>query len=136
MLNLYLLKLDNYINKFEYPFGSIYCYGNYVIDNLHENAVIDNAIAKSILTDIQEYYKNKPIVYISDRTYPYKIDINNYKLIDVKKLIGIAIVGQNKKSRDRAASEQALYPGSFVYFDEMESAISWAKSFERSGAVG
>ena len=82
--------------------------------------------------DIHEYYRGKKVVYISNRPIFRDIDSSIYKLINPKKLIGIAIVGKGQKLREQASIEQSMYSGSFSFFENMNSAISWAKSFVRS----
>ncbi len=129
------MEFSNHIKEFVYPFGKVYCYENYVIGNINESIKkVDTAIAKKILEDIHNYYSGKKIVYISNRSFSHDIDPSVYKLVNPKKLIGIAIVGKGQKQRDQASSEQPLYSGSFGFFENMDSAISWAQSFLRSAA--
>ncbi len=126
------MGFSDYIKKFDYSFGVVYYYENYVIADLKENAKVDNAVSKMILRDIHEFYKSTKVVYISNRQFLYDIDPSVYKLINPKKLIGIAIVGKGSEIRKRASVEQSLYSGSFSFFENMDSAISWAKSFVKS----
>ena len=136
MLNSDYLKFTGYSHKFEYGFGTVFCFDHYVIGDLLGNAVVNTAIAKTILQDIKDFYGNNRIVYISNRQFSRSVDPVVYKLVDQKKLIGIAIVAEGKQQRSQAASEQALYSGSFGFFSNLESAISWAQSFVKSAATG
>lgn len=128
------MGFTDYIKKQEYPFGVIYYYDNYVIADLNEDAKVNTMVSKQILKDLHEFYKSTKVVYISNRQFLYDIDPSVYKLVNPKKLIGIAIVGNGPELRQRASSEQVLYEGSFSFFDNMDSAISWAKSFVRSAS--
>lgn len=100
------------------------------------DTVISTDIAKIILKDVHDFYGSNGVVYISNRNISFKIDPGNYKLVNAKKLIGIAIVGYGEEVRNQAFMEQSLYPGSFGFFDNLESAVSWAQSFAKSKATG
>lgn len=115
--------------RFEYTFGSMHCYGSYVISQLNFDIVVTNEVAMRMLTDVSEYYKKKKIVFISNREFGHSVDPKVYKLVNTSTIIGIAIVGKSQEQKIQAATEQSLYNGSFGYFNNIESAIEWAKSF-------
>lgn len=115
--------------QFEYTFGSIHCYGSYVVSQLNLDIVVNNEIAMRMLTDVSDYYKKKKIVFISNREFGHSVDPKVYKLVNSSTIIGIAIVGKSKEQKIQAATEQSLYNGSFGYFNNIDSAIEWAKSF-------
>lgn len=123
------LDFTNHNYKLEYPFGIIYCYDSYVIGQLNPDTVVTNEIAQRMLTDINNHYQKKKIVFISNRELGHSVDPKVYKLVDLKTTIGIAIVGKTKEQKIQATTEQSLYNGSFGFFDNMESAVEWAKSF-------
>ncbi|GAL00159.1 hypothetical protein JCM19314_413 [Nonlabens ulvanivorans] len=54
-----------------------------------------------------------------------------YKLVNPKKLVGIAIVSPHENEIERAVEEQQLYSGSFSLFKNVESAIAWANTFQK-----
>ena len=114
----------------------MYCFENYVIADLNKNSVIDTSAAHSMLNDVNNFYGNSKVVFVSNRQFSNDVDPEVYKLVDHKKLVGIAIVGSGQQQRVQAANEQALYSGSFGFFENLESAISWAQSFIKSKATG
>lgn len=116
--------------RYEYDFGYMYCYANYVIGQVHKDIVVTNEIAMRMLTDINDYYKKKKIIFISNREFGHSVDPKVYQLVNSKTLVGIAIVGKSKEQKIQAAQEQSLYNGSFGYFNHIDSAIEWAKSFD------
>jgi hypothetical protein len=130
------VKLTGYHKIFEYSFGNLFCFENYVVGSLIGSSHVNSKMAKTILNDINDYYGNNKIVYISNRQFAIDIDPAIYKLVNPKKIVGIAIVGTGKEQRIQAASEQALYSGSFSFFNTIESAISWAQSFVGTKAAG
>lgn len=130
------MTLQGYSNKFEYDFGNLYCFENYAVGDLKDNATVDTTTAKAILKDIAEYYAGAKMVYISNREFPHDVDPKVYKLVDYKKMVGIAIVAVGEHQKVQAASEQALYKGSFGFFSTLESAISWSQSFVQTKKAG
>jgi hypothetical protein len=130
------MELKGFINKFEYQFGEVLCFDNYVIGNLSGSNIVNTSIAETIINDINNYYGNRKIVYISNRMFAHNVDPQVYKLVNPDKMIGIAIVGHGATMRDQAIIEQGLYAGSFSFFESMESAVSWAQSFLDAKAVG
>ncbi|PQJ19096.1 MULTISPECIES: thymidylate synthase [Nonlabens] len=119
----------NYFKKYEYPNAELLCYDNYVIGKVHEGATVDTELAMRMLTDVNESYKDKKVIFISNRQFGYSVDPKVYKLVNPKKLIGIAIVGHTKEQKIQATIEQTLYSGSFGFFDSLDKAIAWAHSF-------
>ena len=110
----------------------MYCYDSYVIGRLNSGIKVDNEIAMRMLTDINDRYGKEKIVFISNREFGHEVDPAVYKLINAKTMIGTAIIGTTKEQRIQAATEQSLYNGSFGYFNNLESAVEWAKSFTKS----
>lgn len=107
----------------------MYCYENYVIGNLNPEVKVTNAIAIQMLDDINKHFGNGKIVFISNREFGNEVDPKVYKLVNPATMIGIAIVGSTQEQKIQAAIEQSLYGGSFGYFNTLESAVVWAKSF-------
>ena len=111
-------------------FGVLEFYDDYVVGRIKSNVEIDSHKSRQIISAIDDYYGNRKKVYISDRSAGYEVDQSFYKKIDHKKLIGIAIVSNDReKAIQIAQKEQDVYKGSFAVFNSMESAVSWAKSF-------
>jgi hypothetical protein len=123
------LDFTDHLKKFEYAFGTMYCYENYVIGNLNPEVKVTNAIAIQMLDDINKHFGNGKIVFISNREFGNEVDPKVYKLVNPATMIGIAIVGSTQEQKIQAAIEQSLYGGSFGYFNTLESAVVWAKSF-------
>ena len=123
------MDFKDYKNVFNYSFGKMYCYDNYVVSQLQTDVIVNNEIASSILHDINEFYGKNKIVFISNREFGHAVEPKVYKLVNPKIIVGIAIIGTSKEQKIQAANEQSLYSGSFGYFNNVASAIEWASSF-------
>lgn len=115
--------------RFDYAFGSMHCFKNYVISQLNLDTAVTNDVALRMITDVNNYYKKGKIVFISNREFGHFVDPKVYKLVNSSTIIGIAIVGKSQEQKNQAATEQSLYNGSFGYFNHIDSAVEWAKSF-------
>lgn len=118
---------ENYLDKKQYDFGTIFYYPNFVVGKINLEYLVDTATAARILKDIDRFYHNQKVVYISNREIDHSVDLSIYKLVNPKKLIGIAIVSKERSKAAQAAEEQKLYNGSFGFFKTMSSAIAWAQ---------
>lgn len=122
--------IDNANHHFKYEFGDLYCFNNYVIGIINDGMLVGTQVAKTLLSDLNDYFKSKSFIYIANRAFNHNIDLSVYELINPKKLIGIAIVSPHENEIDRAVKEQSLYKGSFGLFKNLESAIAWANTFQ------
>lgn len=120
------MEHENYLDKKQYDFGTVFYYPQLIIGKINENHLVDTATATRILSDIDAYYQEKKFVYISNREISHDVDLSVYKLVNPKKMIGIAIVSKEKSKQPQIAEEQKLYSGSFGFFKNMASAVSWA----------
>ncbi len=123
------MDFTDHLQKFEYPFGTMYCHENYVMGILNPDVTVTKEIAIQMLADIDKHFGNGKIVFISNREFGNEVDPKVYKLVNPATMIGIAIVGTTQEQKTQAATEQSLYGGSFGYFNTLESAVLWAKSF-------
>lgn len=116
------------IQKFE--FGQLEFHYCYVIGTIDPDVEVNTDVAKVIIGHTKEHYGKRQFVYISDREFGHKVHISAYKLVDPKKMVGIALVSSHKEELIVSASEeQAVYSGSFGVFNNLDSAVSWAQSF-------
>lgn len=105
----------------------MYYYTTFVLGKINPDHIVTTTVAKTILKDINAYYDNKKVVLISNREINHRMDLSIYKLVNPKKIIGIAIVSKEQNSVAQAIKEQKLYHGSFGLFKNMSSAIAWAQ---------
>lgn len=103
------------------------CYENYLVFFASGTAISVDA-AKEILALASDYYRERPYVFIANRTLPSDIDPAAYKAINFKLMVGLAIVLENEEVRDEAMVEMDMYNGSFSYFKTVDEAIEWAKT--------
>lgn len=121
------LEHINFLQKKQYDFGNVFYYPTYVVGEINGILIVDTAAASQILSDIAAFYQDNKFVYIANREMSHDVDLTVYKLINPKKMIGIAIVAKSGTAKNQIEQEQKRYDGSFGYFKNMHSAISWAQ---------
>lgn len=110
-------------------FCELYLYENYSLLRVFENQHLDLEKNGWIRQQYIEHFGKKPFVVIADRRYVHTIDLDIYKNGKMKNKKGLAIVSTLDDERERAFVEQKLFPHSFAFFDNLENALAWAKSF-------
>ena len=107
-------------------FAKIELFENYVIAHVHENVTIDQehfALFKNLFA---AYFKEKPYVYISDRSQAYNVNPTAYIHFEFSTILkGVAIVTKGKISTLNAQFEQKFMAKPFRIFETVEDAIDW-----------
>jgi len=85
--------------------------------------------ASVIREQLSNHFKSKDFVLISNRDKEHTVSPEVYKQGQLDNMKGLAIVSHNVSERNRAINEQSLYKNSFVFFTNLDEAISWAETF-------
>ncbi|PKV50949.1 hypothetical protein ATE84_3018 [Aquimarina sp. MAR_2010_214] len=117
--------MEHFINDF----CQIELYDQYAILTINENVDFTINKASILRNKLRQHYEAKDFIMISHRKFEHKVSPDIYKQGLLNNMIGLAIVSSNDKERDKATIEQPLYGKSFAFFNTLEEAKSWAKSF-------
>jgi len=121
---------QEFIVEHELKIGKFSFFQNIIVGEFYEGVHVtkSNAI-EPILIAQQIYGEYKPIVYISHRRHSYSMDPIGYKeVVDMfPNFKGFAIVSKNKYRRKLAALEKLFIKKPVSTFDNLDSAIFWAK---------
>ena len=117
------------LKSLKYPFCTIDIYSNYVISRINEGFHLTpdkNRILEDIAND---YFKDKPFVYITHRINSYSVDPSIYlQTSKVKNLAGMAVVAEAPLSKGNAEVEKLFLKQPFEIFTDLNDAIEWVKS--------
>lgn len=121
---------QEFIVEHELKIGKFSFFENILVGEFYEGVHVtkSNAI-EPILIAQQIYGEYKPIIYISHRRHSYSMDPVGYKeVIDMfPNFTGFAIVSKNKYRRKLATLEKLFVKKPVSTFDNLDSAIFWAK---------
>ncbi|KAA1244745.1 hypothetical protein [Aquimarina sp. RZ0] len=111
-------------------FCTMELYDRFVIITNKEGTILTLEKANTIRKKLKNYYGNQSFLMISIRKEANKVLEEVYKQGQLSNMKGIAIVSaNNNKERDKAIAEQKLFDKSFVFFDTIDEAKSWAESY-------
>jgi len=117
------------MEHFSNAFCQMQLYERFVILVMNENITLTLEKAFKVRQKLREYYKSKDFLMISYRKYNHNVSPEVYKQGQLDNMKGLAIVSNDEKQRDKAISEQPLYDRSFVFFNRLEEAKSWAEGY-------
>ncbi len=110
-------------------FCELYLYDTYSLLRVFENQHLNLEKNDWIRANYKAHFGSKPFVVISDRRYHHTIDLDIYKNGKMSTKKGMAIVSTLEEERERALVEQKLFPHSFAFFTDLETARAWAEAF-------
>lgn len=111
-----------------FNFCTVHIYDTYLIVEIDEEVSIKSPHIDLLINVVDTYYRNKPFVYISKRTYFYSVEpIVFVGAHEIENLLGFAVIG--KKTDDEREKNLVLgfTDKPFKYFDTVEDAIKWAE---------
>lgn len=119
-------------DKLILDFCEVNIYKSYMIVTMHAGVNITlehNAVLNSI---VDNYYKNKPFVYITHRVNSYSVDPAVYKETSkIANLVGFSVVSKNFMAKKTAEIEKLFLNKPFEIFDSLDEAIAWAQDLTK-----
>lgn len=119
---------NSYIKTHQLEIGTFKFYENVVIGQVREGAQVTLDKALPLLALGWEQYRNKPVIYISDRKHSYSLDPTMH--YETKKLVpylgGYAWVVYDALNKKNAELEARFLECPTCICHSMESALGWA----------
>jgi hypothetical protein len=117
------------MKKRTFPHGEMELYPNHAILRIFENEHLCSKKARSILKELELFFNKKYFVLISHRTNHYTVDKKAFDEVKSKYFKAFGVVSTLPNSRDRAIEEQRNFPKNFAFFEDLQDAIEWSKTF-------
>jgi hypothetical protein len=113
----------------KFDFCVMHIYDHYIIVIIDEAITITPIHNQTLINVANTYYNNKKFVYITHRLHSYSVDPTVYlETSKIKNLAGFAVVSNDFKAKTNAEVEKLFLNKPFEIFDQLDEAISWAKS--------
>ena len=120
MGRFYYYKLD---------YCEIFVLENVIVKQIEEGQIISSNHIDELLQIIDKHFKDKPVVYLSNRTFSYSVDPLVYKEVSkIKNIIGIGIIVSGNQRVQNAFYEGKFYEKEFEVFRHFYEAMTWANS--------
>ncbi|WP_432410950.1 hypothetical protein [Rasiella sp. SM2506] len=117
------------MKKLVLPHGEIELHQNYAILRIFKNEHVCLKKAKDTFKELKSFFNSENFVLIAHRTQNYTIDKEVFEKATLKNFIGFGIVSNHPKARERAMEEQNHFNRNFAFFEELQEAVDWSRTF-------
>ncbi|WP_458626278.1 hypothetical protein [Winogradskyella sp. PC D3.3] len=108
-------------------FCTLKFYDNYMLTIMKEGVHVDDVQNEMLIQIAEEFYKDKPFVYITYRINSYSVNPNIYATTSkMKSLAGFAVVCYDYKAKKNAQIEKLFLNKPFEIFCNLNEAFAWA----------
>ncbi|WP_431471449.1 hypothetical protein I5168_08035 [Nonlabens sp. SCSIO 43208] len=117
-------------------YAELYCFENYIISQVKEGTIISPDKNKDLDEVIQEHYGNRPVVYLSNRTFDYNVMPTTYlESAMIENLIGVGIITQTGINKRNAEFESSFFKKEFIVLDSLLDGILWAENLVKEYSI-
>ncbi len=110
-----------------FDFCEMTIYSNYVVTVMKEGVNVVPKHNEVLLKITDNYFKNKPFVYITHRINSYSVDPKVYhETSKIPNLKGFAVVSSDYKAKVNAQIEKMFFDKPFETFSTLDEAFKWA----------
>lgn len=113
---------------YDLDYCEIFVLENLIIKQIYEGEIVTPNYINELENVIHKHFKNKPVVYLSNRTFSYSVDPLVYKkAAKIKNLLGIGIIVGADNNIENAKFEGKFYDKSFEVFRSFDQAMIWVR---------
>lgn len=117
------------IASFNFSFCRAEIYNDYILTIMKEGITVIPKYNDLLLMASEQYYKNKPFVYISNRVNSYSVNPKiHLEMSKIPNLIGFAVISNEPLQKLQARLEQSMFEKDFRLFESRKLAIEWKDS--------
>ena len=111
-----------------FNFCTVHIYDTYLIVEIDAGIHISSTHIDLLNNVVDTYFRNKPFVFISKRTFSYVVEPTAYsETHEIENLVGFAVVGKKMEDNKDFGLLKGFTQKPFKYFKTVEEAITWAK---------
>ncbi|MGB1210512.1 MAG: hypothetical protein ACPG41_03760 [Lacinutrix venerupis] len=107
--------------------GYVSIFDNYIIMEIDQGVIVTKEHNQLLVDIVDKFYKDKGVVYISNRKNSYSVNPSvYYETNKIKNIIGLAVVSENGMAVSNAEIEKLFFNKPFEIFSNLEDAKKWA----------
>ncbi|RLJ60933.1 hypothetical protein CLV86_2783 [Lacinutrix venerupis] len=107
--------------------GYVSIFDNYIIMEIDQGVIVTKEHNQLLVDIVDKFYKDKGVVYISNRKNSYSVNPSvYYETNKIKNIIGLAVVSENGMAVSNAEIEKLFFNKPFEIFSNLEDAKNWA----------
>ncbi len=124
------------IASFDFSFCSVEIHKDYILTVMTEGITVIPNYNNLLVMAADQYYKNRPFVYISNRINSYSVDPSiHIEMSKIPNLVGFAVISNNPIQKMQTELEQSLFKKELQLFDTISSAIAWKKQVIKKHSI-
>lgn len=110
-------------------FCTITFYDGYMLVVMKEGVSVTSNLQDVLIENALDYYGQKPFVYLTHRVNSYSVDPSIYfETSKLETLAGFGVIAKEYRAKSNAEIEKLFLKKPFRIFEDLNEAISWAKS--------
>lgn len=114
---------------FDLGYTEVFIFDEFLVNQIQEGVTITPEHNNTLVNIVDKYFKNKPLVYISNRINSYSVDPITYiGTSSIHNLLAIAIVAEESLNKKNALYESNFYNKPFKVFDTLSKAMQWVQT--------
>ncbi|MAN59849.1 MAG: hypothetical protein CMC08_08455 [Flavobacteriaceae bacterium] len=114
-------------------FANLELYENYVVATIDEGMLIDTFEKLQLYEIFDQFYRNRPFVYISNRKHDYTVNPTSYLgSEEYDQLRGMAVICYSESSYQNALFEKVFYKRPFQVFYSFPECQNWIDELLRT----
>ena len=118
------MGIIKYLNEKD---SELFIFPNFIINQIKEGVLIESYHNDILNTIIHRYFRNKEMVYISNRVKSYTVNPLIYNDTEkIPNLIAIAMIPETDTMRKNAEYERTFFDKPYEIFESLGEAIFWA----------
>ncbi|MBX2829363.1 MAG: hypothetical protein KTR22_14445 [Flavobacteriaceae bacterium] len=111
---------------YDLGYSEAFIFDEFLVNQIREGITITPKHNEKLKETIDKHFKDRPVVYISNRIHSYSVDPLTYiETSKIHNLLAIAVVSDNINYRESAAYESKFYEKPFAIFETLSEAIEW-----------
>ena len=119
---------------YDLEYCETFIFDEFLVNQIREGVTITPEHNLKLKEIIDRHFKNRPVVYISNRIFSYSVDPITYiGTSKISNLLGIAIVADTDINIKNALYEGTFYNNQFQVFKTLSEAIQWAHQVIEEG---
>lgn len=116
-------------HHYKLDYCEIFVLDDVLVKQIEEGQIISFNPIKELERIIDQHFKYKPVIYLSNRTFSYSVDPLIYKEASkIENLRGIGIIVSEDQSIENAIFEGEFYKKDFQVFRNFDTAMTWVHS--------
>jgi len=113
---------------YDFKDSEVFIFDNFLVNQIKQGVTVTPEHNQQLRDVLDKHFKNKKVVYISNRYYNYAVDPLTYlETSKIHNLVAMAIVADTTIAKSNAKLESMFYKKNFEVFETLSEAMAWVQ---------